>query len=371
MVNLRYHIVSIVAVFLALALGVLMGATVIDQGIVNQQKTNLATLEGRLEDRRTQIRDLERAAEETNKFLDEVEVPIVARRLSDVGIFVLGIDGVNRNDVEAMRAELAAAGAADLGALWFTDKWGGSASGVAKDLGDAVPAWVQGLPGTGEADKAIHAVVSELVGTTTTTAALQSSVSVTSSTASALSTSAAGGTAPVATAPTLLDGISESAPTRGEAVIDALDGAGFVEVDKGRVARDAPECTLPGWCAKEAVATQRTVLVVVSGDGAKVPDDQLAVPLVDSVVELAAQRGDVISLPLLVESAPDDATEVPALFVGQVRSARLGDRVSTIDDVGTVEGRLVAVLAVDELVRGRRGHYGTGPGADRRVPGAG
>ena len=35
MVNLRYHIVSIVAVFLALGIGIVMGSTVVDRGIVD------------------------------------------------------------------------------------------------------------------------------------------------------------------------------------------------------------------------------------------------------------------------------------------------------------------------------------------------
>ena len=36
MINLRYHVVSLVAVFLALGVGVLMGSTVIDRVTVDQ-----------------------------------------------------------------------------------------------------------------------------------------------------------------------------------------------------------------------------------------------------------------------------------------------------------------------------------------------
>ena len=35
MINFRFHIVSLIAVFLALALGVVMGSTVIDRAIVD------------------------------------------------------------------------------------------------------------------------------------------------------------------------------------------------------------------------------------------------------------------------------------------------------------------------------------------------
>src|SRR3954454_15161459 len=36
MINFRFHIVSLIAVFLALGLGILVGSTVIDQKIVNR-----------------------------------------------------------------------------------------------------------------------------------------------------------------------------------------------------------------------------------------------------------------------------------------------------------------------------------------------
>ena len=40
MINLRYHIVSIVAVFLALGIGVLMGSTIVDRAIVSTLRSS-------------------------------------------------------------------------------------------------------------------------------------------------------------------------------------------------------------------------------------------------------------------------------------------------------------------------------------------
>src|ERR1700712_3374750 len=41
MINFRFHLVSLVAVFLSLGLGILVGSTVIDQGIVNRLDSDI------------------------------------------------------------------------------------------------------------------------------------------------------------------------------------------------------------------------------------------------------------------------------------------------------------------------------------------
>ena len=50
MISFRYHLVTIVAVFLALALGVLAGTTVIKSGLVRTLKNNTRSLEAQLQD---------------------------------------------------------------------------------------------------------------------------------------------------------------------------------------------------------------------------------------------------------------------------------------------------------------------------------
>ena len=50
MINFRYHIVSLIAVFLALAIGVIMGSAVIDRAIVNRLEDQQTSLERRIGD---------------------------------------------------------------------------------------------------------------------------------------------------------------------------------------------------------------------------------------------------------------------------------------------------------------------------------
>ena len=46
----------------------------------------------------------------------------------------------------------------------------------------------------------------------------------------------------------------------------------------------------------------------------------------------------------------------------------LSQSVATVDDLDDSRGRAVLPLAIDELVSGRAGHYGEGPGATSQLP---
>ncbi|MFN8028596.1 MAG: copper transporter, partial [Acidimicrobiia bacterium] len=47
MINFRFHVVSLIAIFLALALGVVIGAGVIDRGVVNTLNDRLDSVEAK------------------------------------------------------------------------------------------------------------------------------------------------------------------------------------------------------------------------------------------------------------------------------------------------------------------------------------
>ena len=49
MINLRYHIVSITAVFLALGIGVVMGTSFLGKATVDQLKTQISRAESRID----------------------------------------------------------------------------------------------------------------------------------------------------------------------------------------------------------------------------------------------------------------------------------------------------------------------------------
>jgi hypothetical protein len=59
MINLRYHIVSLTAVFLAIGIGLTLGSTFLDRATVDNLQGQLESLETRLQERDEQIDELE------------------------------------------------------------------------------------------------------------------------------------------------------------------------------------------------------------------------------------------------------------------------------------------------------------------------
>lgn len=308
MINFRYHLVSLTAVFLALAAGITIGAGVVDRATVDQ-------IERRLE-------DVDRRRQETNADNDRLRIELgrwtqfgeqtagrtIEGRLNGATILLVGTVGVDGQIMESARDAMAAAGAAFDGTLWFTGKWTLAAEQDARRLAGLLDV----APNTRPEDLRAAAL------------------------AAVTSAWAAGDSGPLVTS--LLD-------------------AGFIEYDAPRTPT-VPLAELP---------RPETLFVVVSGDGAEVPTAQLAEPFVDL---LAAARLPVLAAQPVRPSAANVAggPEPPPEFVVSLRrNAEIAGRISTIDNIDDVRGRVAAVLALGELRNGRTGHYGFGSNA-RIVP---
>lgn len=104
MFDLRYHVASLAAVFLALIIGILVGVGIsgrglIDEGERRQLNAEIERLRGQLEDARGRAREHE--ADE--KFVEETYPAVMADRLADRGIVLVFIGSVEPNaraDVE-------------------------------------------------------------------------------------------------------------------------------------------------------------------------------------------------------------------------------------------------------------------------------
>jgi hypothetical protein len=114
------------------------------------------------------------------------------------------------------------------------------------------------------------------------------------------------------------------------------------------------------------VPSPDTRFVVVSQGEAAVPNDQLAAPLTGALARSAPGRV------LAAEAGRDPVGRDPgerAVFVAFVRDdPQLAPAVSTVDDLEDPKGRVAVVYALEELGRGKAGHYGVGPKASRLLP---
>lgn len=122
MIDFRYHIVSIVAVFLALGLGVLVGTTVLDRVTVDALRGRLDDLQELLDNHRETNKALRAERDDANGLVDQL-APELSEGVLD-GMQVLFVTGEDDADWHArVRDAVTGAGGVDAGSIALTSKW--------------------------------------------------------------------------------------------------------------------------------------------------------------------------------------------------------------------------------------------------------
>lgn len=122
MISFRYHIVSLVAVFLALGLGILVGTTVINTATVGVLRRQVRALDGNLDEARRDITELRAERDQSRQLLDDLSPRALAGRLAQRPV-VLVYDGPTGRWRDVVRDGLQAAGAQIAGTIALTDRW--------------------------------------------------------------------------------------------------------------------------------------------------------------------------------------------------------------------------------------------------------
>src|SRR5205085_6071842 len=148
------------------------------------------------------------------------------------------------------------------------------------------------------------------------------------------------------------------------ASLAAMVSAGFLGYDppptgdggNGAGGGGDPTATTVASPALGVVPAAGTRFVVISGAGAEVGDDILALPLAQALATGGARA--------VAAEAGQDTDGGRGVFVGLLRSdATANGKVSTVDNLESPMGQAAAVLALEELGAARVGHFGVGPGA--------
>jgi hypothetical protein len=310
-INLRYHIVSLAAVFLALALGIVMGSTVIDRAIVDTLQDRVDAVNRRANGIDNDNKALRGQLDVMRGFADQARDQLVRGRLTEVPVLVVTVQGVDRKPVEALQDALATADAVPAGTLLFTNKLRLDNDGDVRLL-----ATVLNTSSVAGADVVRRQALSRLAGA--------------------------------------LDG-----STAEGNLIPTLAASGFVGYEPPAPSSTTTTLGLSSF----PIAGLRIILV--SGAGAEVGDDRVAVPFAQA---LAAQ-GSPAAARLVAAESGQDTPGGRAVFVGLVRAdGNLGAKVSTVDHLESPMGQAAAVLAVADLSVPRTGHYGVGRSAERLIP---
>ena len=311
MLNLRYHVVSLVAVFLALGIGVIVGVTVINKGIVDQLNKRIDSVEASDRKTRTDNDRLTTQLRTWDRFIEQARPDLLAGQLRGVPVLLVGVDGIDRKPVADLRSQLVDAGATVEGTLWLNDKLNLRSQADANALADAL-----GIPEDAP-DVVRAAALSKLAG--------------------------------------VLQGTGDPA-----GVIPTLRQAGFVdyEAPPSPTSSSSPTTAPPG---PGSVPLAGTRSILVSGAGARLDDDSMTMPFLTQLALSGA--------PIVAAEAGQDSPGGRGVFVGLILNRpETATRVSTVDDLESFIGQAAGVLATRDLGKQPVGHYGVGPGAQRLLP---
>ena len=310
MINFRFHLVSLVAVFLALALGVMMGATVIDRAIVNGLEARIDRVGKRAEDTRDENLTLKARLDALEVYAEQALPLIVADRLVGVPVAMVAVRGVNEDVVRQTADALRGGGAVVTGVVWLE-------------------------PSLALSDVSAEVKLGEVVGD-----AFSKGADLRRTAIEALGRRLAVGAEATAN------------PAAAEDVLSGLGTAGFVAFDSMGGEFDPSLYPAPG-----------SRVLVIDGNQAKLKPDLASLPLIRALQVEGAMvaLGEVFAE---VESGPSRGTIVAGVREDQA----LATRVATVDDLEHPRGRAALALALEELGLGQAGHYGEGPGASRQLP---
>ncbi|MDP3969205.1 MAG: copper transporter [Nocardioides sp.] len=307
MITFRYHVVTIVSVFLALAIGIALGGGPlkgeVDNSLVTQVETDRQTI-GTL---RGQITGLEVATDYNDDVVRTVAPSVLGDRLAGRPVAVVALPGASATVVSEITTMVEEAG----GTIGGTYRAGEALldpeqRALADQLGDQLAADTPGvaLPEGASGYERVGALLARAIATT------------------------------------------EDA---GAEVDDASDG---ILAGLG---------TASLFTAEGDVSQRASLVLVLAGSAEQLPAGAERVTLALARAVAAGSGGVVIG-------GPTNSAR-PGGLVAAVRADVGGAReLSTVDSVNRAAGRLAAVLALGARARGEIGHHGAVDAADGVVP---
>jgi hypothetical protein len=368
MINIRYHIVSITAVFLALGIGAALGSTFLDRYTVNRIDTNVRSAETRIRETKAKNADLTKEvalakARDAGLITDPAGV-LFENQLTDVPILLITSPGVDQDLVTKLNAVLVSAGADVRGTLELRDQLRFEGSSV----DDKVAAEVNTQPSeVGATSRAVFRKLQQALvtagrplprdqqpgGSTTVPGSETTAVPTTAPAAPGTVGTTSPPSSPVA------PGTAATVPEQ-PSIVSTLLAAGYLRITPGSGHTLAdPILEAPGY---------RYVLVTAAGldrgDAA-------------AMLRLLPSSGATDALPAVVVSDTDPAVDpgadgtkklVPSVVTDVRQSSILASRYDTVDDLDTLAGMAATVTVLRDLGTVPAGHYGQGQGATALLP---
>jgi hypothetical protein len=330
LIDFRYHVVSIVAVFLALTVGLVIGSSYLSKVAYDELNNQLSSLRGQNQTLHSTQSELNSQLRDRDSLIAALGPDAVNGKLTGHSVAVVMLPGADGSTGDALADLLGKAGAqvADevtlKSSLLDTGQAGKLASAGAK-LPPAERGGAQ-LPSP------------------TPSASPRSSAQ---ALALALADIAGAVTHRI---PANASGIGEQVITAqaSQDVLTAYSDAGFVDV-------------------KAAAVTSADLVVVLapaapaSASGANDALDGLYLGFLKDLTGGGRSLGAVLA-------GPASATQSPGLLAAALRDSWVSKNVSTADTADQPAGRIITVYALAEAANGKTGHYGLTGTADGPLP---
>ncbi|MFI6426663.1 copper transporter [Promicromonospora sp. NPDC050880] len=148
MIDFRYHLVSLISVFLALAVGIILGAGPLQGAIGETLTEQVDALRAERTDLRTELDSTQTALDGDERFIEAVGTQIVPGSLEGDRVAVVQLADVSEDTQEGVLAQLETAGASVVSTTVLTDAWTDTADessretvadGLRANLGDDAP----------------------------------------------------------------------------------------------------------------------------------------------------------------------------------------------------------------------------------------
>src|SRR5262245_23926033 len=112
MISFRYHVVTIVAVFVALAVGLLMGTAFLDQGLVSDLRNRTTSLSNKVTQLQGDVKDAQAQQATYQRYADATRSLAVNGHLTGNRVVIVTEQGVDLSDLNSIRQTLSGAGGA-------------------------------------------------------------------------------------------------------------------------------------------------------------------------------------------------------------------------------------------------------------------
>jgi hypothetical protein len=363
-INFRFHLISLVAIFLALGVGVAMGASFVDRATVDTLRGRVDALDTSYRQRGAQndaLREQLAASDAQAAALAVPGSPALAERLQGQPVVLVLPDDVPPAAVDAASAALEAADATPSGTLRLLPP-------LAFDAPSVVVAAAERLGLVGFTREELSARVTEDLAASL-----------------ALLSGGTGGGAGGTTTTTTTTTVAPEAPTDPAEAVDGQPGEGQTGVARptdtagarayldalvqlGLIAVDTTGA-VPGAEFPAVVGVQYVVVVATDS---RPGSAEVVIPLAEATARNASAVVTVAEARPLRPSG-EATTTVPGgaaagALLAPLRNGPSSSRLSTVDDLDEAFGAMAVAFAVTQHREGVVGQYGTGPDATAPFP---